>query len=113
MTTQHKNSVLDHTADKPWRDGALGYENVEMTGDDGKRHLHCAEDAIWAAFSGEWPQPGYRVGFRDGNPRNRSFENLVLLSPEETEEIDKAAAPRMEEQLELTLPSEFTADGYR
>jgi hypothetical protein len=38
---------VDHTLNKPWRDGAVGYENVELIGDDGSRHpnhAHLNED---------------------------------------------------------------------
>ena len=100
MTTQHAtNSIVDHTANKPWRDRALGYENVELTGDDGNRHLHCAEEVVWAAFDG-WPPEGHRVGFLDGNPANRCLDNLTLLTPMEAEEADALASRQLGQQLD-------------
>ena len=65
---------IDHTVNKPWRHGALGYENIELTADDGKRHILPAEEVVWAAFNGRPPE-GRRVSFLD---RNRQTDGSTI-----------------------------------
>jgi hypothetical protein len=85
---------IDHTTNKPWRDGALGYQNIELEGDDGRLHIHPVEDIVWAAFKGPPPE-GWRVSFLDGNPANCRLDNLVLLSPEEAKVLDAKNVGRL------------------
>ena len=70
----HGVSVVDHTANKPWRD-APGYENVELTSDDGSRHIHAVEELVYVTFIGPLVE-GMRVCHFDGNPANNAAWNL-------------------------------------
>ena len=96
--------LIDDTVNKPWRDEMLGYVNIELTADDGKRRVVAKEEVIWAAFNGRPPE-GHRIGFLDGNPANCSIDNLVLLSPGEAEQLDEANVWR--------LPASARCEGER
>jgi len=74
-------------ADKPWRDPARGYENAELTADDGTRHIYPVEELMYATFIGPLVE-GMRVCHFDGDPSNNEPWNLVMLTPKEAERLD-------------------------
>ena len=54
-----------------------GYRNIRIG-----PHLYPAHRLAWLFIMGVWPDTF--VGFKDNNPQNTKWENLVLKSKEET-----------------------------